>query len=224
MIKRILILLFVTHNVTAFDLFKAEYTVFKDGKQIGVSSIELTQNTPFYTITDSSNGTHGMASFLGFKRTEVTMFTEDGGIFIPDSYDMNQKVAFKKRHSSYQIDNETKMVYGIHKGSEWQDKTPSNFSTPNLVSLRLFHDVCSNKTTDLNYKVLKKGEIKNYEFKITSTKGNIIEVDKVHSNPNTITKTWLDTKQHCLPIKTYHKEKKEDVLESKLIKLTINNS
>ncbi len=221
MIKKILtVLIFATLNVSAMDLFKAEYKVFKDGKEIGTSSIELTKDDPFYKITDRTNGTHGMASLLGFKRTEETLFTNSGIQFHPDFYKMKQKVAFNKRQSDYQVDNETQMVYGKHKGDDWQIKTPPSFLTPNLVSLKLFQDVCSGKTNNLNYKVLKRGEVVDYKFKITSKKDNIIEVDKIHSKPSRVTKTWLDSSQHCLPVRTYHKEGDDDALETKIKNVT----
>ena len=217
MIKKIFILFtLVTLNVSALDLFKADYKVFKDGKEIGTSSIELTKDDPFYKIIDKTNGTHGMASLLGFKRSEETLFTDSNNEFHPDFYKMKQKVAFNKRQSDYQVDNETQMVYGKHKGDDWQIKSPNNFLTPNLVSLKLFQDVCSGKSDNLNYKVLKRGEIVDYKFKITSQKDNIIEVDKIHSKPSRVTKTWLDTAQQCLPVRTYHKEGDDDALETKL--------
>jgi hypothetical protein len=218
--KIVLVLVMTTFNTHALDLFNAQYDVFKDGKKIGKSSIALSQDAPFYKITDKTNGTHGMASFLGFKRTEETLFTANSGLFSPDSYQMNQKVAFNKRHSDYQIDKETHMVYGKHKGDEWQSKLPSTFYTPNLVSLKLFEDICGGKTSDLNYPVLKSGKIQNYQFKITSHIGSVIEVDKIHAKTTRVTKTWLDTKQHCIPVRTYHKEKGEDALESTLTKAT----
>ncbi len=217
MIKKTLILVtLVTLNVSALDLFKADYQVFKDGKKIGTSSIELVKDDPFYKIIDKTNGTHGMASLLGFKRSEETLFTHVNGEFHPDYYKMRQKVAFNKRQSDYQVDNETQMVYGKHKGDDWQTKTPSRFLTPNLVSLKLSQDICSGKKDNLSYKVLKRGELVNYSFKITSQNDNIIEVDKIHSKPTRITKTWLDTKQQCVPVRTYHKEGDDDALETKL--------
>lgn len=229
MIKKTLLLLAlfglcISNNVAALDLFKAEYTVFKDGKQIGTSSIELTQDSSFYTITDNTIGTHGMASFLGFKRSETTHFTEKNNNFTPNYYEIKQKVAFQKKYSSYQVDEKTQMIYGKNKGNDWQVSIPNNFLTPNLVSLKLFQDICAKKTSVLNYNILKNGELKSYSFKISSTQNNIIEIDKIHSNPNTITKTWLDATQNCIPIKTYHKEKNEDALETKLTLLTFNKA
>ena len=220
MIKKILLLLLITLNVSAIEPFKAEYTVFKDSKKIGLSSIELSYDAPFYTIKDITNGTHGMASFLGFKRFETSLFTEKEGVFTPESYSMNQKVAFNKRQSDYQVDHESHIVVGKHKGDNWQLEAPTTFSTPNLVSLTLFQDICAGKTQNLNYTVIKDGKIKPYNFKITSTKDNIVEVDKLHSKPERITKTWLDTKQKCLPVRTYHIEEGEDPIETKLIKIS----
>ena len=221
MIKKLLIIsIFLAFNSHALELFKAEYIVFKDGKQIGDSSIILSKDEPFYTITDKTNGTHGMASFLGFKRSETTLFTEKNDAFIPESYQMNQKVAFNKRQSEYQIDHDQQLVVGNYKGDDWQLNTTEPFLTPNLVSLKLFKDICTGKKNNLSYQVLKKGKLQTYNFAITSQKDNIIEVDKIHSKPTRITKLWLDTNKQCLPVSTYHIEEEEDALETKLTKLT----
>jgi len=214
--KTLIVLILATFNVSALDLFKAEYKVFKGGKEVGNSSIELLKDDPFYKIIDKTNGTHGMASLLGFKRSEETLFTDINGQFHPDYYKMKQKVAFNKRQSDYQVDKDTQMVYGKHKGDDWQIKMPSSFLTPNLVSLKLSQDICSGKINKLNYKILKRGKLVDYSFKITSQKDNIIEVDKIHSKPTRVTKTWLDTKQQCIPVRTYHKEGDDDALETKL--------
>ena len=223
MIKTILIptVILMTFNTQAFELFKADYEVFKDGKKIGTSSTELTKNASNFKITDKADGTHGMASFLGFRRSEVTVFTENNNNFVPNSYQMKQKVAFNKRYSEYQIDEQKQMVYGVHKGNEWQMQIPTNFSTPNLVGLNLSQDICKGKKLDLNYQIVKDGKIQSYSFKIITENDGIIEVDKIHSKPSRITKTWLDKKQKCLPVKTYHVEKGEDPLETKLIKLAL---
>ena len=213
--------LLMTFNANALDLFKANYSVFKEGKKIGRSIIHLTKDDPFYTITDKTDGTHGMASFLGFKRSEKTLFTSNNGMLSPESYKMSQKVAFNKRSSSYQIDKENNEVNGNYKGDDWQLKTQQAFLTPNLVSLKLFLDVCAGKKDNLNYRVLKKGSLHDYQFKITSENKNIIEVDKVHSKASRVTKLWLDTNQHCLPIRTYHIEEGEDSLETKLLSFEI---
>lgn len=212
----VLFILFVSINSQAMDPFIAKYTVFKDGKEIGDSSIELTKEESFYRLTDKTKGTHGMASFLGFKRSEVTLFAEKEGKLDIDSYQMKQKVAFNKRLSSFQVDKQTQMVYGKHKGDEWQVDLPALFYTPNLVSLKLFDDICAGKKEKLEYPVLKAGKLQVYKFVITSEKGTLIEIDKLHSKPSRITKTWLDTNQHCIPVRTYHKEEGEDALESKL--------
>ena len=217
---KLIIISSISFNVQALDLFKANYQVFKDAKLIGDSSIELTKEDHLYSIIDKTNGTHGMASFLGFKRSEVTSFTENNKEFLPQSYSMNQKVAFNKRKSDYRIDQNKLMAYGKHKDKKWELNTPDSFLTPNLVSLKLFRDACSNKKTDFNYPVLKRGKIQNYQFKITSQKGNIIEIDKIHSKPSRITTMWLDTSKNCLPIRTYHIEEGEDSLETKLIQVT----
>jgi hypothetical protein len=221
MIKKIILLLTLsTFNTSALDLFKANYTVYKDGKKIGKSSIQLTKDELNYIITDRTDGTHGMASFLGFIRTEETTFTDNNGLLLPGSYKLKQKVAFNKRNSDYYVDKENQVTSGNYKGNDWRLKTQEPFLTPNLVSLKLFMDICSGKNENLNYDVLKKGGIHSYQFKVTSRENNIIEVDKIHNKATRITKMWLDTDQHCLPIKTYHVEDDEDSLETKLIRIT----
>ena len=217
---KLIIISFISFNAQALELFKAEYQVFKDAKLIGDSSIELTKDDRLYSIIDKTNGTHGMASFLGFKRSEVTFFTEENNKLLPQSYSMNQKVAFNKRKSDYRVDQNNLMAYGKYKDKNWELNITDLFLTPNLVSLKLFSDVCSNKKNDFNYPVLKRGKIQNYQFKITSQKNNIIVVDKIHSKPSRITTMWLDVSKNCLPIRTYHIEEGEDSLETKLTQIT----
>jgi hypothetical protein len=224
MIKKILLLLtLLTFNVSALDLFKAKYTVYKDGEKIGKSSIELTKDETNYVITDRTNGTHGMASFLGFQRTERTIFTENNGLFSPGSYQLKQKVAFNKRNSNYQVDEDSQKISGTYKGDDWQLDKQQPFLTPNLVSLKLFIDVCAGESETLNYDVLKKGRLNSYQFKVTSREKNIIEVDKIHNKTTRTTKMWLDTNQHCLPIRTYHIEDGEESLETRLINFTLHS-
>lgn len=221
--KTVIFATLMTFNAQALDLFKAEYSVFKDGKKIGRSSIHLTHEDALYTITDKTDGTHGMASFLGFKRSEKTLFTSNDDLFSPESYKMIQKVAFNKRHSNYKIDQQNNKVSGSYKGKDWQLETEHHFLTPNLVSLKLFMDVCEGQKDNLNYDVLKKGSIHTYQFRITSENKNIIEIDKIHSKASRITKMWLDTNQNCLPIRTYHNEEGEESLETKLLSFSIQN-
>lgn len=198
--------------------FVAEYTVYKNGQQIGQSSTELSYDAPYYRLTDSTNGTHGMASFLGFKRTEVTVFNVVDSVFYPQSYNIYQKIAFNKRTAEFKLDPEKQTITGTYKDKGWQIPAPALFSTPNLVSLNLFHDICAGLSDDLHYTVIKDNKVTDYAFTTTTTAEGLIEVNKIHSNPNTITKSWLDPNQQCLPVKTYHVEADEDAIETKLTK------
>ena len=222
--KPILILfLFQSFSLSALDLFKAAYKVFKDGKEIGYNTLQLSQQGADFVMSDKTDGTHGMASFLGFKRSEETVFSDVDGVFHPKSYKMTQKVAFNKRTSEYQVDTETKTIQGTTKDIQWQLEIPKDaYSTPNLVSLNLANDICDGKT-DLSYPILKNGEISSYQFKIIREENGIVEIDRVHSKPSRTTKTWLDKTRQCLPVRTYHKEEDEDAVETKLIEIKFNS-
>ncbi len=208
----------LSFNVFALDTFKANYTVFKSGKEIGKSTIELIQDGDSYLLKDETDGTHGMASFLGFKRSETTSFYDINGNLIPHSYFMKQKVAFNKRESNYQIDFDQNKITGNHKGKSWNTLNfEENYSTPNLVKINLSIDVCAGKKDNLNYKVLDAGKLKQYTFVIEKEENSVVEISKKHSKASRITKTWLDKTQHCLPIKTYHIEEGEEPIETQLI-------
>jgi hypothetical protein len=205
-------------NISALETFKVEYKVFKSGKEIGKSTIELLKNGDSYLLKDETDGTHGMASFLGFKRSETTVFYDIDGQIIPQSYEMKQKVAFNKRESSYQINFDTNLISGNHKGSQWKSSNfDQAYSTPNLVKINLAMDICSGKTDNLSYSVLDAGKLKQYDFTIENEFNGIVEVNKIHDNAARITKTWLNTNKNCLPVKTYHVEEGEDPIETQLI-------
>jgi hypothetical protein len=214
----ILFSIFASFNICAVETFKAEYKVFKAGKEIGLSTIELLQDGDSYLLKDETDGTYGMASFLGFKRSETTVFYNIDGQMIPQSYQMMQKVAFNKRASNYQINFDSNSISGTHKGTVWKTNNFNQaYSTPNLVKINLALDICSGKTDNLNYDVLDAGKIKQYNFIIENELDGIIEVHKIHTTATRITKTWLNTKQNCLPVKTYHIEDGEDPIETQLI-------
>jgi hypothetical protein len=208
----------LSFNAFGLETFKANYKVFKSGKEIGKSTIELIQDGGSFLLIDETDGTHGMASFLGFKRSETTSFYEIDGNLNPHSYLMKQKVAFNKRESSYKIDFDSNTVSGNHKGTSWNiNNFSENYSTPNLVKINLSLDICAGKTDNLNYKVLDAGKLKQYNFVIEKEENSVVEISKKHSKASRITKTWLDKNQHCLPVKTYHLEEGEEPIETQLI-------
>lgn len=217
--KLLIFILFFSCSIQAMDAFIADYEVYRDGKKTGLSSTELKQEGTLYSLTDKTNGTHGMASFLGFKRFEQTTFYLDNERFSPQTYKMSQKVAFKKRQSSFAVSSDTDLINGKYKDKSWQMKRPETFTTTNLTSLQLSSDICDGKTSNLSYPTIKNGKIKNYRFVITDQVDNIIEIDKVHSKSSRVTKTWLDKNQNCLPIRTYHVEEGKAPIETKLINI-----
>ncbi len=217
MIKLFILITFFSCCTQAMNDFIADYEVYQDGKKSGLSSTELKRDGQLYSLTDKTNGTHGMASFLGFKRFEQTTFYFDNEQFMPQTYQMNQKIAFNKRQSSFAVSSDSDVINGKYKGKNWQMTRPETFSTTNLTSLQLSSDICAGKTNNLSYPILKNGKIKNYRFVITDQVDNIIEIDRVHSKSTRVTKTWLDKNQNCLPIRTFHLEEDKDPIETKLI-------
>lgn len=205
--------------VTPLEPFEARYVIYEDGDEMGESLVQLQKSQDHWQISSQVRGTHGMASLLGFKRKESTIFDWQPQATIPwrpRSYRFSQKVAFKKKTSQYETNPTNGQVSGKTGSKKWQLRPETPFITPNLVVLALADDLCRGKQ-DMRYQVLDKGKIKDYHFTVVGNENGLIKVAKEHGSPERITESWHDPQRQCLNVRSRHKEPGGDWLETVLV-------
>ncbi len=204
--------------------FEARYIIYEDGDEMGESSVILKKTTDHWQLDSVARGTHGLASLLGFKRSETTVFdwqaTAGEDRWLPLSYRFSQKVAFKKKTRHFSFDRQRGQATGKNGSKAWQLPVKPPFITPNLVIVSLARDLCRGQT-DIHYRVLDKGKIKDYHFVVLGLEDDLIKVSKEHGTPERITESWHDPARGCLNVRSRHKEPGDDWLETVLTSATV---
>ena len=219
----------ITQPSTQPQAFEAHYAIFEGDKKVGESRVRLVPDNKNWRLTNTTRGTHGLASLLGFRRQEETLFnwhlepTEKQG-WLPVAYQFSQKVAFKKKTRSFHYDHTSGLARGKSDGRQWMLNVHPPFISPNLVVLALAVDLCSGQQ-EMHYRVLDKGALKDYHFVVngTDTESGLIKITKKHSRPDRITESWHDPKRQCLNVRSRHKEPGGDWLETRLVSTSLRS-
>ncbi|VAW44710.1 hypothetical protein MNBD_GAMMA02-824 [hydrothermal vent metagenome] len=229
-------LLFSSLAVASFDIkaatfpasYQATYTVSRGGKAMAEQTTTFKSVSPNqYTLTDVTKGTHGLASFTGFERTETTHFQFEHNQTIAVEHNMQQKVAFKSKSYQFKALATENTISGQGKQAftlETTIKPISSHMLPLWLSIQACDDT-KQLTNHINVPVLKSKRIKIYEFSIIDESPQLYRVDRIYpTDTQRSSQIWLDKNKQCLPIKTQHREPEEPVIETnlsthKLIKL-----
>ncbi|WP_395375267.1 hypothetical protein [Marinicella sp. W31] len=218
----LLILLLSSYHCFALSDFEAEYQILKDGKVTGQQKTTFKVASPqTYILKDTTKGTKGLASMLGFKRTETTEleFTASGLNAL--NHQMQQKISFKKKRYHFKKTDNT--YIGKHKGDTFQTED-INVLSSHAIPIGLSLISCQ-QPGQHQFTVLKSERSKVYNFQSQLQGDGLIRVDRIYSpERKRTTSIWLDPKQNCLPIKSRHQEDGEDPIETRLLNLTIKNN
>ena len=218
----LLILMLNSYHCFALNDFEAEYQVLKDGKVTGQQKTTLTISSPhLYTLKDTTKGTKGLASMLGFKRTETTELEFSTSGLNAIQHQMQQKVSFKKKR--YHFKKTENAYIGKHKGNAFETADNAVLSSHAIpIGLSL---ISCKQPGQHQFTILKSDQSKVYQFQSQQQADGLIRVDRIYPPERKRTTTlWLDPKQNCLPVKSRHQEDGEDPIETRLIKLTIKNN
>ncbi|WP_223788970.1 hypothetical protein [Marinicella meishanensis] len=206
--------LWAQHNKPAG--YQAKYQILRGGKPTAQQVTELTISNNRYTLKDHTEGTHGLASMTGFERTESTQFTLQGLAILTIEHRMKQTVAFSKKAYQFRAEPGSTTIRGQHKKKPFQVTAEVRPVSAHMMPWWLGHQVC-NGLLPKAVTVLKSKQLRTYHFQIVEEADGLVRMDRIYpAGTDKSTSTWLDTKQHCLPVKTRHREGDDPVIETVL--------
>lgn len=202
----------------AIIAFEAEYEVLKNGKKTAKQTTHLKYipHNDTYQLTDSTIGTKGLASLLGFSRQESTVFKLKNQIMDAIQHTMQQKISFKKR--IYSFEKQKNNYFISYKGKNSKIPLTSTLISSHAIPINLSLIACQNIDSK-EFTILKSSHPKKYKFQFKK-ENNLIKAERIY--PNGVarkTYLWLNPQQHCLPVKSYHQEGDKDPVETRLINL-----
>jgi len=218
----LLISLLFSFSCFALSDFEAQYQILRDGKETGQQTTTLTVAAPhLYVLSDTTKGTKGMASMLGFKRTETTELEYSPQGLLALKHNMQQKISFKKKRYHFERTHDT--YVGQYKGDAFQVNDAQVLSSHAIpIGLSL---ISCQQPGEHQFTVLKSENSKVYHFKSQQQADGLVRVDRIYPpERKRITTIWLDPKRNCLPVKSYHKEDGEAPIETRLLSIDIKQN
>lgn len=98
--------------------FTAYFDFYRNGKLIGEARFELQVEGENWTMTTESDGTRGLAKFLGVSESSVSRGTWSETGPVPLGYEQTIKVSFKKIENRADFDWQAGTVRSVHKDGE----------------------------------------------------------------------------------------------------------
>ncbi len=200
--------------------FEAKYSISRDGKKTGEQTTQLTQlGDNLWQIKDQIIGTNGLASVIGFSRTEITEFTVNEGLFQATKHSMEQKAAFSKKRYDF-VWNTAAQIFDITHKDKKSTYVPQqkHIISTHLMPIALAYAACQQQQS-IELKVLKNKQPKTYQFKIDTNTPKTAQ--RVYGEQvKKTTKTWFDESKQCLPIKQIHQNHDEPLIETQLLDFT----
>lgn len=219
-----LVLMFATGSAAAQDApirpFHSDYSLIRNGKTIGRASIALIMGKDGWQFTTRSEGTEGLAGFAGASIDENSTFQWQDGHPETMHYRYFQKVAWKKKNRSIDIDRAAKSISaGDDDGSVALDYAPATVDR-NLVVLALAADLKAKRDT-LEYRVADKREISTQRYRIAGNntiatargRFHCIRLERIRENAGRTTTIWIAPALGYTPVSIIQKEPDGETLE-----------
>ena len=228
MIKTAVSLFYILISTTAFSTvlpnnqhlsnYEATYDVFRNGKVMAEQKTKVEKSTAQkYTLTDVTTGTKGLAAFTGFKRSESSNFTSLNADWVVQKHKMQQKVTFSKRNYSFQQNEQSKQIEGIHKKETFLlNNIQEQPIAAHMLPLRIAHLACREHKTKFKVTLLKSKKTNTFRFTASTEDNGLIKVARKYpKKSNKKSYIWLDPKQQCITVRSKHIDD-DEVIETKL--------
>ncbi len=198
-----------------FTPFTAEYDLYRDGKPLGVTVVELSrENNGTWVYELTSKAKRGLIGLVGAGYEESSRWLAAGERLMPLHFQRRQHVAFSNRSYEAHFDWTANRAWGRARDREWQVEDLAGDTLDRLlVNLAMARDLRCGRES-LTYTVLEKGELDTWRFNrrgettVATPNGEYksVEIAKHHDSPDRISLTWHAPALDWLAVRIEHQD------------------
>lgn len=190
--------------------FTATYDVYEDGAVKATQTSTLkTVGENRYQLTDTTEGTAGLASLLNFKRTEKTNFTHQNNLTEVIHHTMQQKVAFKTKRYEFSHHPGDSSYQGMDDDERFELISHQPLLSNQLMSWKMAQQVCHSPKNQMQWQVLNSQQPKLYSFQVIAVDNNRTLVHRQYQNrPDKSTAIWINNHECYIEEIIYQKDDK----------------
>lgn len=195
--------------------FTAVYEIRRNDKLKAKQTTEWQKfNSQEYRLKDQLQGTHGLASWSGFKRTEQSTLQVIDNSWQTTAHNMQQKLLLKKWN--YQFNRQKTTIAGQHKDKEFTLHSEAPLFSTHALPIYAGALACQGQT-EFELKILKSDRLQTYRFiaKTISPK-HIVLSRKYPAGSKKKSQSWLNRQQNCLTEKILFDNGKGTIVETRL--------
>ena len=195
--------------------FQAEYVALRDGKPLGVTTIEWRANADgSYTLRTSTKGTSGLAKLAGLDVTEESTLRWRNGVPETTRYDFQQDAAFASKDRHADIDWTGNRVEMNDNGKTVSYDTVPGMIDRHAVVLALANDLARHRDS-FDYKVAMKDGIEDFRYtmlpdatlKVPAGSYDTVALQRTRG-PRTST-TWFTERSGWVPVQIEQRDDKK---------------
>ena len=209
--------------------YTAHYDVLRNGERAGEATVTLKSlgggRAELHSVT---SGSDGLAAIAGASVDERSVLRWHDGAPETVSWDFHQKVAWKSRDRSLDVDAEGKRLELRDKDKRWSPPYRAGVLDRHSVQVALMQDLAAGKSGELRYPVPDKDEMATWVFRVGQSERmdtamgaqRALRVERIRSDGSgRITVLWLAQDRGYVPLRILQKEPDGETIDMRITSL-----
>jgi len=209
--------------------YRASYDVLRNGERAGQTTVSLkSMGDGRAELHSSTNGSDGLAALTGASVDERSVLRWNEGVPETVSWDYHQKIAWKSRDRSLDVDAAGKHLELRDKDKRWSPPYRPGVLDRHAITVALMQDLSAGKTGELRYPVPDKGEMATWVFRIGPSERmdtpigaqRALRVDRIRTDGSGRSTTlWLAQDRGYVPLRILQKEPDGESIDMRITSL-----
>ena len=206
--------------------YTANYEVRRNGEALGTATVtfKLLPNGR-YELKSSTVGSEGLAAIAGVSVDERSIIRLAGGQPETVAYNYRQKLAWKTRERSMQVNAAGNSIASTDKDKRFSPPYRAGVLDRNAITVALMADVAAGKAGDLEYLVPSHNDLETHVYRSASSEQiqtrlgaqRVIRVERIRESSNGRTTTlWLGQDRNFIPLRMLQKEPDGETIEMRI--------
>ena len=208
--------------------YEARYSIYRNGKLIGMLEIDLKQDGDAWEINSKGSGTHGLARILRARDTEKVTGRIADGRYLPDQHVRHTRVVGLDDHWKTTFDWENDQVTVVEDGKKtWTLPLGGEALDPLSMKLEMRQRL-EKPEPDLVFMMVDEDEIEEQRFRLLETEWletslgcmETTPIEKIRKTSSRYTRAWHAPAFGNIEVRVEHGKTGGDHMEMRITELS----
>jgi hypothetical protein len=208
--------------------YTARYEVSRNGDRLGTATVTFRAlPNGRYELVSDTVGSEGLAAIAGVSVNERSILRW-GEQPETVAYDYRQKLAWKNKSRSLQVDAAGRRIASTDKDRSFSPPYEPGVLDRNAVVVALMSDLAGGRTGDLRYRIPDKDAVDTWVYRAAASEQvqtalgaqRAVRVERIReSGGGRSTTLWLGADRNYVPLRMLQKEPDGETIEMRIVSL-----